>query len=696
MKKIFHKKLSLFFLSILILFAAAENSFSQYDIRWMSVGSLHNWYSSIGSEIEHGFQKVQQYGLQWPAIYEYQDMQAAKGLWIGCINFKDETGREFPHKVVHVGPRVSGANEFFPMEMKMISRFEPPLVYVDGVQSYEKPVDNDEVDPTMKSDRMIINITNNQLGITTTRKIFQFGQQFNDNYIISDYTFTNTGNVDDDPDIELPNQTLEGIYFFFQFRWAICSQTRYLIGNGTGWGMNTMIDTRGDGVKDDPPDENFRAQFAWHGKFPTFVDYDNIGAPIYDPSGSAGYIGVADSVGRLGSPQYVGVVTLHADKSATDSTDNPSQPSTTTYKGSDKPETSNNDAFNLKMMESEYGWMSEGHMEPRHADKVEPDGDFLHPTGDPALGTPGGFSACNGYGPYTLGPGESIHIVFAEASTGLSREKCIEIGKRWKAGIDDPNDQGPFTMPDGSTTTDEKEFKNAWVYTGRDSLFQTFRRAIDNFNSGYDIVQPPLPPAAFNVNSGGDKISLTWDVIDENDPNLSFEIYRAKGRYDSTYKLIHSAGIDERRYDDIQIERGPSYYYYLVAVGDASGVRLHSSRYYMQTYDPGFLKRPAGENLNDIRVVPNPYNISADPNNLLFPGEANKLAFFNIPGTCTIKIFTEIGELITTLEHNDGTGDEYWNCTTEHKQIVVSGVYIAVIKDNKTGETKIAKFLIIR
>ncbi len=346
-------------------------------------------------------------------------------------------------------------------------------------------------------------------------------------------------------------------------------------------------------------------------------------------------------------------------------------------------------------------------MEPRHADKVEPDGDFLHPTGDPALGTPGGFSACNGYGPYTIGPGESIHIVFAEASTGLSREKCIEVGKRWKAGFDNPNDQGPFTLPDGTTTTNENEFKNAWVYTGRDSLFQTFRRAIDNCNSDYDIVQPPLPPAAFNVNSGGDKISLTWDVYQENDPSLkSFEIYRAKGRYDSTYQLIHEAGIDERGYDDTQIERGPSYYYYIMVVGDEiaananlnipAGIKLHSSRYYMQSYDPAFLKRPAGEDLDQIRVVPNPYNISADPNNLLFPGEANKLAFFNIPGDCSIKIFTEIGELITTIDHNDGTGDEYWNCTTEHKQIVVSGVYIAVIKDNVTGETKIVKFLIIR
>ena len=100
--------------------------------------------------------------------------------------------------------------------------------------------------------------------------------------------------------------------------------------------------------------------------------------------------------------------------------------------------------------------------------------------------------------------------------------------------------------------------------------------------------------------------------------------------------------------------------------------------------------------LDAIRIVPNPYNISADPNNLLFPGERDKLAFFNIPGNCDILIFTELGELVTTIEHRNGTGDEYWNCTTDSKQIVVSGMYIAVIKDRKTGKSKIEKFVIIR
>jgi len=672
----YQKRMILFLCLLLVIFLSAglSDSYAQYENAWMNVGSLHNWYSEIGSEVEHGWVARQQYGLRWPAIYEYQDSQAAKGFWMGCVDFTDADGFFWPYKVVCVGPRVSGTNEFFPIKFEMVSRFDVPYVYVDGNITYREFVEVDRVDPTMKPDRMLISVTNSVLGITMTRRIIQFSHPFHDNYIVVDFTFENTGNVDADEEIELPDQTLKDVYFFTQYRWASCQQTRYVIGNGTGWGMNTMIDTRGDGVKVDPPDEQFRAQFAWHGNFPPFTTYDNLGGPIWDPSNAAGYAEAADTLGRLGAPQLVGVVTIHADHSPSDLSDDPSQPSTTCYMGSDIGITKNQSLqFDLSSMTEQYQWMSSGHMAPRHADAVYPDGDYTKPnaTEDPALGTPGGFTACDGYGPYTLGPGESVRIVIAEAVAGLGREKCI---------------------------------------TGRDSLFQTFRRAIANFDSDWDLAQPLFPPSSFYVDGGGDRIALSWDA--DISGLTGFEIYRAKGRLDSTYQLIAELGPGERSFFDRDLERGPSYYYYIDAIGEPisanpdlniPAVKLRSGRFYTQTYDPTNLKRPAVEEgdttytyLNDIRIVPNPYNISADPNNMLFPGERDKLAFFNIPGDCDIQIYTELGELITTIEHRDGTGDEYWNCTTDSKQIVVSGVYIAVIKDRITGKTEIEKFIIIR
>lgn len=683
---------------LMLLAGTTTVGYAQYAVKWMSAGSLHNWYSAIGCEKEEGRVLRQQDGLRWPAIYKYQDMQAAKALWIGVKDFTDENSLYYPHKVVHVGPRVSGTREFFPMEFKMTSRFEPPEVFVDGALSQgEATVDNDAVDPNMPWDRVIVNVVNSQTGITMTRKIFQFSQQYHDNYIVHDYVFTNTGNVDDDPEIELPNRTLEGVYFFFQYRLSVCANTRYVIGNATGWGINAMLDTRGDGVKADPPNENLRAQFAWHGKYPPFTAYDNIGGPIWAWDGTV-YTSKADTTGRLGATQFVGVVTLHADKSATDKSDDFGQPSTTSYRGSDEPLTSNNDAYNTEKMTQEYGWMSAGHMSPRHADRVEPQGRFDAPTGDPALGTPGGFSNCNGYGPYTLKPGESIHIVWAEGAAGLNREMQEKIGQQYK--------RGEITA----------QVKNQWVLSGKDSLFQTFRRAVANFKSGYSIPQPPLPPRSFTITGGGDRINLAWTLYDGGDQNLTgFEIYRATGQVDSTYRLIAKAAASERSYDDRSLIRGVSYYYYIVAVGDAANNNgtgltprgaLRSGRYYAQAYDPSNLKRQEGvgsdpTSMDSIRVVPNPFSLGADPNRLRFPGEPDKIAFLNIPGQCNIMIFTESGELIKTIEHTDGSGDAYWNCTTTSNQVIVSGIYIAVVTDQtdvpgRKGRRKIIKFIVVR
>ena len=678
------KNILLLVLFFIIIFFA-DQSFSQ-AINWMSVGSLNNWYSEIGSEIEEGSVKQQQYGLQWPAIYKEQDIQAAKGLWIGAENFTDQTNLYFPHKVVHIGPRVTGAGEFFPMSFTMTSQFEPPVVNVDQASSLsEKSVTNDFVDPSLFADRVIENTVNTQLGITMTRKVFQFSQEYHDNYIVSEYVFKNTGNVDDDPDIELPATTLNGVYFYYQFRLAVCRNVANVIGSPTQWGINTMNDTRGDGVKPDPVGEQFRAQYMWHGKFPPFVKYDNIGGPIWDP---ASLVQAGDTVGRLGAYQFAGVVTLHADVSPTDNSDDPLQPKTTSWEGSDDPLNSQNTAFNIPKMNDEYVWMSKGHKSPRHADQVEPSGlpGFLSPTGDPSLGTSGGWSFANGYGPYTLAPGDSIRIVFAEVVSGISRELATAAGHQYKWGQINALQ------------------KNTIVFQGRDSLFQSMRRAIANFESGYTIPRAPLPPQTFNVDGLSDKISLTWETYSDPGPNLEgFEIYRAVNIYDSTYHLIYTASPTERSFNDATAIRGLDYYYYIASVGTAESEvgltppgKLRSNRYYTQTYNPVNLKRVPGTSMDQIRIVPNPFNISASGELGFGSRQPNRLAFFNIPGRCNIKIYSELGELINTVEHTDGTGDEYWDSVTSSNQLIVSGIYIAVFENLDSGEKKILKFVIIR
>ena len=723
------KKVSLIIFSIFFFQGISQ---AQVEYRWLAAGSFHNFYSSLGSEIEEGFIDRQQAGWQWPAIYQAQDAQAMKALWLGAENFTDENGNSFSKRVVHVGPRVNGLGEFFPVEIKTISKFSPPEVVVDGLQSFEKDPSNDEVDPNMLADRKIISTVNTLLGVTVQRTAMQFSQQFHDNYHVIEYVFTNTGNTDGDEEIELPNQTVEGFIPYFLNRMSPVRVIRHTTGNGAGWGMNTMNDRRGDGLKPGEP-ETFRAQFAWHG-LGSFVSssnvvYDNIGGPVLSPDPSDVFLSSNDTTGRLAAYHFVGTVTLHADASATDDTDDPNQPFTMSEEGSDDNLMTNNDAFNQAKMTNEYTAMSKGRGTERHAFRVESSGlpGFLEPSGDPAIGTSGGYSYTYGYGPYTLAPGESVKIVIAEGSAGISRDVAAGVGRGFKEIID-ANPSNPDVYQDITYEVNGQDLsmsKNEWVFTGRDSLFQTFERAVENYNAGFTIPEGPEPPALFFVESQGGGIKIEWEYQGDIGEIEGFDIYRAQGRTDSTYRLLYEASPAEKSISDGEAGRmeapgnfllevpirGLEYYYYIVSKGAVNndntgqtpiGKNLISNRYYTQTYDPATLLRAPGEAMSDIRVVPNPYSAGAN-SDLLFTDEADgndRIYFYEIPGRCTINIYTEMGEKIKTILHNDGSGDEPWDLKTDSRQRIASGVYIARIvnedpNDDDFGKVAIRKIVII-
>ena len=96
--------------------------------------------------------------------------------------------------------------------------------------------------------------------------------------------------------------------------------------------------------------------------------------------------------------------------------------------------------------------------------------------------------------------------------------------------------------------------------------------------------------------------------------------------------------------------------------------------------------------LDNIKVVPNPFHDKSVKYN--WPGEENKLLFINIPLKCTIKIFTATGDLVKTIEHDDGTTEQSWNQITEDNQLIFSGVYIYYVESDQGN--KVGKFVIVR
>ncbi len=107
----------------------------------------------------------------------------------------------------------------------------------------------------------------------------------------------------------------------------------------------------------------------------------------------------------------------------------------------------------------------------------------------------------------------------------------------------------------------------------------------------------------------------------------------------------------------------------------------------------------ATADLERIKVVPNPYVLSARWDearlgNSPFGEPLRNLAFTNLPSSCSIKIYSLDGDLVKTIEHNNGTGREEWNLLTLENRPVSSGVYFFHVK-SVLGE-KIGRFAVIR
>jgi len=104
--------------------------------------------------------------------------------------------------------------------------------------------------------------------------------------------------------------------------------------------------------------------------------------------------------------------------------------------------------------------------------------------------------------------------------------------------------------------------------------------------------------------------------------------------------------------------------------------------------------------LDNIKVVPNPYAITSSYENALTPW-VRELQFHNLPERCEIRIFTVSGDLVQIIHHEPGSKGyrgpavEAWDLWTYNDQEVAFGVYLYLVKAEGIGE-KMGKFAIIK
>jgi len=240
------------------------------------------------------------------------------------------------------------------------------------------------------------------------------------------------------------------------------------------------------------------------------------------------------------------------------------------------------------------------------------------------------------------------------------------------------------------------------------------------YENGLQIIPPPKP----NINgfAFNNKIQLKWSnekefgYLDQNGNTFvkEYRIYKTLDPYRTEwgepYAVVpvdtNQRGVVEDAYvfEDTSGIRNYFYYSYSVTSIDYDG--LESSRAFLpaeQTVSENTAElRPLDQpqsTLDNIKVVPNPYIISAtwerkrlgDP---LLGEPVRDLAFTNLPDRCTIKIFTIDGNLVKTIYHSRLSGTTFWDLRTEYNQLIATGVYFYHI-ESELGE-KIGKFAVVR
>ncbi len=548
-------------------------------------------------------------------------------------------------------------------------------------------------------------------GVTVDRKVLCWSQTYNDDYVIADLIFTN-----------ITSDTLDSLFINLQ---ETAANTSFSNGNnpplqGNGGYDATMSWQHYYGGRQG---DSMRVFYEYSAADPT-APGDNMGVPIVSEKG------------RLIAPNMAYYAILHASPPY-DSTnpagdiDDSLQPSVT-YAGvaTQIPYTSADDQYGNKNFYAIRGAFSDtypmsGEIAGTH-----------HGMNTDEMGSPSFLSyvaaqregvsyRTSSFGPYMMfRPGQRIHIVIASGFTGIGYDVGQMVGEEWLSGTlqDPPNMPDPttgwfptnFQFPSGATEMDKR--KDRWISTGIDSVMLSAWRAKWNFVHGYNIPQAPPPPQTVTISYTSHAVLISW-ANPRAESMANFGGYRIMRRISASdsipYQPVYDSdstdiGAAHSFADSTSMYLAQAYYYIqskarigyddLNADPTTRGKMMYSGRaLYPNIY---FLNRPgpAQDDLSKIRIAPNPYNIK-DPM-LVSEGWTDQrgIAFFNLPSVCTIKIYTENGDLVQTIVHSQAksqSGSEIWNMLTSSQQVIYSGVYVAVFQ-KQTGESSFQKFIVVR
>jgi hypothetical protein len=636
--------------------------------------------------------------------------QVGAGLQLAATNWRD------PLDTLHAAAVYGAKNTFQPIGQVVVPmtnyiRFKYPRQTING--SVNKLTDFGTYDPTQFSnitcDEIVEVTTKNILGVDIHRKIMQWSQNFNDDYIMTDIEFKNTGKDTLNEFYISMSQSTQNIYYSNGSNPAPTSSEK------------SRTETTWQHYYGGQVGDTARIYYEYHADDPDKPG-DDMGAPIISQAG------------RLSNTGFHYYTIVHASKTpyvnANDDIDDFMQPKVTYLSNPTRmPYNGDQDEFGDKNFFAIRGAYSDNfpmtnqwtgtHHGGNNDDQNNPD------YGNTPLGKMAGLEiwrSCS-FGPYTFIPGQKIHIVYASGYDGINLKLAKEVGEKWQKGIL----QNPTNMPDADKgwlpknfvfpvgATEQDMRKDRWISSGLDSIRLSAYRAKWNYEHGYKIPQAPQPPDSISITGYGEGVEIKWaDIPAENMSNFAgYSIMRRVSNRDTTfYEEIYSSGSGDKSsahsYVDKTILFGGQYYYYIQAKAkidqndlnadpSTRGRIMYSSRVLVPNVDYINPPRYSTNDMTKIRIAPNPYNINDPLLQSYGFTDSRGIIFFNLPAKVTIKIFTENGDLVQTIEHDSPqkAGSLTWDMITSSQQVISSGVYIAVFQKPE-GDISYQKFVVVR
>ncbi len=524
------------------------------------------------------------------------------------------------------------------------------------------------------------------LGLQVTERTYSWSESFRDDFIIYEYTIKNVG-IDTDGD-GYPDTPRDLPEFYFTYRldgdvskppdWPAeykFSNQDDLAGVNSSWGLLDLYPAWKEvtGSTESEIEEHLGAPdsalfFMWDGdnpSYPAYVDTLNDTTVLddsFNPSINGGFI----------SPGFLGIRILKT------------QPSSL------KPHAFHtNHIYNDPKTDKE---AYERFMKVKEFESQGPSGVVINPsTGAPF---PNDYRAVLTLGPLdTLKAGDSVVVTLA---LGVGADTA-------RAGV--------YSLMELT------------------KIMKVAQMMVDN---DYQLTSTAAPAPQLDIEDFAEHgitkgLRIRWDKTPEASSSfLGYKVWKSAGRTSSNefdWKLMGVfetdsttwpppvASDDTSWYEivDKDITKGIDYYYSVQSLSDDPIFGYSESNILsnIQTIIPA---NPPAANLNDVKVVPNPYIGSARWNNPR-PGDSDpwehRLQFTHLPPDATVKIFTLDLDFVAEVKSGDiarvssdfqapvNKSVAEWNLITRNNQDAAPGVYIYVV-DSPTAGKKVGKFVIIR